>query len=138
LILLLLPAQANKAAIEKIAPFESAIKRPYFHVKPLDQGQLTNWWAYLDYKTKTGSHAGIVRLFERCLVPCAAYHGAPLYDLLGRLHVLDMGLRQFPAPVLVLYVSQEVIYNVVCPLTAGVVPLFLAILVVLCVGYPGT
>lgn len=68
--------QANKAGLEKIAPFEIAIKRPYFHVKPLDQAQLTNWWAYLDYKMKSGSsHAAVVRLFERCLVPCAAYSG---------------------------------------------------------------
>lgn len=68
--------QANKAALERIAPFEVAIKRPYFHVKPLDQAQLTNWWAYLDNKIKSGSsHAAIVRLFERCLVPCAAYSG---------------------------------------------------------------
>lgn len=67
--------QANKANVEKIAPYEAAIKRPYFHVKALDQAQLSNWWAYLDYKTKSGTHAATVRLFERCLVPCAAYSG---------------------------------------------------------------
>jgi hypothetical protein len=71
----LIAGQANKANIEKVAHFEAAIKRPYFHVKPLDQAQLSNWWAYLDYKTKSGTHAATVRLFERCLVPCAAYSG---------------------------------------------------------------
>jgi hypothetical protein len=73
--------QANKANVEKIAPFESAIKRPYFHVKPLDQVQLSVWWQYLDYKMKSGTHAAITRLFERCLVPCAAYSGMPSFGV---------------------------------------------------------
>ena len=53
--------------------FESKIKRPYFHVKPLDAKQLKNWSAYLDFEIKLGIHERIVVLFERCLIPCAKY-----------------------------------------------------------------
>jgi hypothetical protein len=53
--------------------FESKIKRPYFHVKPLDAKQLKNWSAYLDFEIKLGVHERIVVLFERCLIPCAKY-----------------------------------------------------------------
>ena len=30
--------------------FEDKIKRPYFHVRPLDLKQLKNWDSYLDYE----------------------------------------------------------------------------------------
>ena len=30
--------------------FEDKIKRPYFHVRPLDLKQLKNWDTYLDYE----------------------------------------------------------------------------------------
>ena len=53
--------------------FESKIKRPYFHVKPLDVKQLKNWSAYLDFEIEQGDHERIVVLFERCLIPCAKY-----------------------------------------------------------------
>eukprot|EP00268_Persea_americana_P038965 TRINITY_DN385_c0_g1_i6.p1 TRINITY_DN385_c0_g1~~TRINITY_DN385_c0_g1_i6.p1 ORF type:complete len:458 (-),score=118.62 TRINITY_DN385_c0_g1_i6:2090-3463(-) len=33
----------------KIIDFETAIRRPYFHVKPLDDPQLDNWHRYLDF-----------------------------------------------------------------------------------------
>ena len=29
--------------------YEEGIKRPYFHVKPLERGQLKNWQDYLDF-----------------------------------------------------------------------------------------
>jgi pre-mRNA-processing factor 39 len=32
----------------KIRDFETAIRRPYFHVKPLDDMQLGNWHRYLE------------------------------------------------------------------------------------------
>ncbi|KAJ5579781.1 uncharacterized protein N7459_005766 [Penicillium hispanicum] len=53
--------------------FESEIKRPYFHVTELDEGQLTNWKKYLDFEEAEGSYARIQFLYERCLVTCAHY-----------------------------------------------------------------
>ncbi|DBB06521.1 TPA: hypothetical protein ACH3X1_012070 [Trebouxia sp. C0004] len=54
-------------------PFEDAIKRPYFHVKPLDLAQLQNWSRYLDYIEEKKDIGMIIRLYERCLVACASY-----------------------------------------------------------------
>lgn len=53
--------------------FESEIKRPYFHVTELDEGQLTNWKNYLDFEEAEGSFARIQFLYERALVTCAHY-----------------------------------------------------------------
>ncbi|QGA20340.1 hypothetical protein EYB26_008042 [Talaromyces marneffei] len=53
--------------------YESEIKRPYFHVTELDEGQLANWKRYLDFEEAEGSYARIVFLYERCLVTCAHY-----------------------------------------------------------------
>lgn len=53
--------------------FEDCLKRPYFHVKPLDNVQLQAWWKYLDFEYSQGDHRLIVILFERCLVACASY-----------------------------------------------------------------
>ncbi|KAJ3290745.1 hypothetical protein HK104_006551 [Borealophlyctis nickersoniae] len=53
--------------------FESEIKRPYFHVKPLDEAQLANWRRYLDYEEEQGDVTRIYVLYERCLVACALY-----------------------------------------------------------------
>ncbi|KAI8614784.1 hypothetical protein BC830DRAFT_353194 [Chytriomyces sp. MP71] len=59
--------------------FESEIKRPYFHVKPLDETQLATWRKYLDYEeeavstTENGDVTRVYVLYERCLVACALY-----------------------------------------------------------------
>ncbi|KAL1500737.1 hypothetical protein ABEB36_006183 [Hypothenemus hampei] len=53
--------------------FEEGIKRPYFHVKPLERCQLKNWQDYLDYEIEQGDQTRIVVLFERCLIACALY-----------------------------------------------------------------
>lgn len=53
--------------------YESEIKRPYFHVTELDEGQLTNWNKYLDFEESEGSYSRIQFLYERCLVTCAHY-----------------------------------------------------------------
>ncbi|CAG9759691.1 unnamed protein product [Ceutorhynchus assimilis] len=53
--------------------FEEGIKRPYFHVKPLERCQLKNWHAYLDYEIGQGDKQRIAILFERCLIACALY-----------------------------------------------------------------
>ncbi|CAA9999729.1 unnamed protein product [Nesidiocoris tenuis] len=48
-----------------------AIKRPYFHVKPLETAQLNTWRDYLDFEISTGDVKRAVILFERCLIACA-------------------------------------------------------------------
>ncbi|KAI9553562.1 hypothetical protein GHT06_021480 [Daphnia sinensis] len=53
--------------------FEEGIKRPYFHVKPLERGQLKNWKAYLEFEIEQGDQLRIDTLFERCLIACALY-----------------------------------------------------------------
>ena len=53
--------------------FESEIKRPYFHVTELDEGQLTNWKNYLDFEEMEGAFDRIQFLYERALVTCAHY-----------------------------------------------------------------
>ena len=53
--------------------YESEIKRPYFHVTELDEGQLVNWRKYLDFEEVEGDFNRIVFLYERCLVTCAYY-----------------------------------------------------------------
>ncbi|KAK6041883.1 hypothetical protein COOONC_20611 [Cooperia oncophora] len=52
-------------------PFEEQIKRPYFHVKPLEAEQLKNWRLYLDFEITEGDETRITVLFERCLIACA-------------------------------------------------------------------
>lgn len=53
--------------------YEQEIKRPYFHVTELDEGQLNNWNKYIDFEESEGSFARIQFLYERCLVTCAYY-----------------------------------------------------------------
>ena len=58
--------------------YEEGIKRPYFHVKPLERGQLKNWNEYLDFMTKEMSKEGgdmteVEILYERALIACALY-----------------------------------------------------------------
>lgn len=50
--------------------YEAEIKRPYFHVKPLDRPQLQNWSKYLDFEESLNEIPRIRALYERCLVPC--------------------------------------------------------------------
>ncbi|CAL8111822.1 unnamed protein product [Orchesella dallaii] len=65
--------KANEAEITARWSFEEAIKRPYFHVKPLEKGQLKMWKEYLDFEIEKGDLARVVTLFERCLIACALY-----------------------------------------------------------------
>lgn len=53
-------------------PFEAEIKRPYFHVKPMDMPQLSNWRRYLDFEETEGDVERIRVLYERCLVTCVS------------------------------------------------------------------
>lgn len=45
---------------EKIHCFETNIRRPYFHVKPLDARQLENWHEYLNFAEKQGDFDWVV------------------------------------------------------------------------------
>uniref|UniRef100_A0A914W2K5 Suppressor of forked domain-containing protein n=1 Tax=Plectus sambesii TaxID=2011161 RepID=A0A914W2K5_9BILA len=63
----------NEQEVSKRWPFEEGIKRPYFHVKPLERAQLKNWRAYLDFEIGVGIHERVIVLFERCLIACAMY-----------------------------------------------------------------
>ncbi|XP_063235387.1 pre-mRNA-processing factor 39 isoform X2 [Bacillus rossius redtenbacheri] len=68
--------KVHKATVAAVADrwnFEEGIKRPYFHVKPLERCQLKNWKEYLDFEIEKGDKERIVILFERCLIACALY-----------------------------------------------------------------
>mmetsp|Transcript_26240 Transcript_26240/g.34471 ORF Transcript_26240/g.34471 Transcript_26240/m.34471 type:complete len:549 (+) Transcript_26240:1370-3016(+) len=65
---------ATLKEIEMRAEFEAVIKRPYFHVKPLDEKQLQNWREYLQFEENAGTPAHLTdHLYERCVVACANY-----------------------------------------------------------------
>ncbi|CAA3001589.1 pre-mRNA-processing factor 39-like isoform X1 [Olea europaea subsp. europaea] len=57
----------------KIIGFETAIRRPYFHVRPLNVAELENWHNYLDFIEGGDDFSKVVKLYERCLVACANY-----------------------------------------------------------------
>ncbi|CAM8933573.1 unnamed protein product [Rhodiola kirilowii] len=57
----------------KIIGFESGIRRPYFHVRPLNVAELENWHSYLDFIEKEGDLSKVGKLYERCLIACANY-----------------------------------------------------------------
>ncbi|XP_028113670.1 uncharacterized protein LOC114311708 isoform X4 [Camellia sinensis] len=57
----------------KIHCFETNIQRPYFHVMALDENQLENWHCYLDFVEMQEDFDWAVKLYERCLIPCAVY-----------------------------------------------------------------
>ncbi|XP_073433884.1 pre-mRNA-processing factor 39 [Dendrobates tinctorius] len=63
----------NEHEVHKRWAFEEGIKRPYFHVKPLEKVQINNWKEYLEFEIENGSHERVVILFERCVIACACY-----------------------------------------------------------------
>uniref|UniRef100_T1JL07 Suppressor of forked domain-containing protein n=1 Tax=Strigamia maritima TaxID=126957 RepID=T1JL07_STRMM len=65
--------KANEEEVSKRWAFEEGIKRPYFHVKPLERAQLKNWRDYLDFEIENGSQDRVAILFERCMIACALY-----------------------------------------------------------------
>ncbi|XP_029163575.1 pre-mRNA-processing factor 39 isoform X1 [Nylanderia fulva] len=65
--------KANVNAVAARWSYEEGIKRPYFHVKPLERCQLKNWKEYLDYEIEQKDQNRIIILFERCLIACALY-----------------------------------------------------------------
>ncbi|KAJ8670342.1 hypothetical protein QAD02_001601 [Eretmocerus hayati] len=65
--------KSNVNAVSARWTFEEGIKRPYFHVKPLERCQLKNWKEYLDFEIDQKDQTRIIILFERCLIACALY-----------------------------------------------------------------
>ena len=65
--------QRTQTETTKRWTYESEVKRPYFHVTELDEGQLSNWRKYLDFEEVEGEYTRITFLYERCLVTCAHY-----------------------------------------------------------------
>ncbi|VDK35512.1 unnamed protein product [Taenia asiatica] len=92
--------QATYLQIMKRWFFEEKIRRPYFHVKPLEEAQLNNWAEYLSFEESEAASAEALLavsatddfsaaqitpadvqlakkrvrvLYERCLVACALY-----------------------------------------------------------------
>lgn len=65
--------KATVTAVTARWTFEEGIKRPYFHVKPLERCQLKNWKEYLDFEIEQGQRRRVLVLFERCLIACALY-----------------------------------------------------------------
>lgn len=53
--------------------YEQNVKRPYFHVTPLDEDELENWRKYLDFEEIEGDYTRAKFLYERCVVTCAKY-----------------------------------------------------------------
>lgn len=62
----------TKKGVQERWTYESMIKRSYFHIKPLDEGQKSNWMKYLDWEEEQGDLLRIYALYERCLVPCVS------------------------------------------------------------------
>ncbi|XP_051166626.1 pre-mRNA-processing factor 39 [Leptopilina boulardi] len=65
--------KTNLNAVAARWSYEEGIKRPYFHVKPLERCQLKNWKEYLDFEINEKDSNRIIILFERCLIACALY-----------------------------------------------------------------
>ncbi|KAF6156417.1 hypothetical protein GIB67_009075 [Kingdonia uniflora] len=57
----------------RIVVYEMAIRRPYFHVRPLNNSELENWHSYLDFIEREDDFSKVVKLYERCLIACANY-----------------------------------------------------------------
>lgn len=47
----------------KIIGFETAIRRPYFHVRPLNVAELENWHSYLDFIEGLGDLNKVFHIF---------------------------------------------------------------------------
>ncbi|KAL6646426.1 hypothetical protein ACP70R_018034 [Stipagrostis hirtigluma subsp. patula] len=91
--------QRSSKIDKEIFCFEVSIRRPFFHVKPLDDEQLENWHQYLDFVEKYGDFDWAVKLYERCLIPCANYpefwiRYAEFVNSTGGREIADYALRR--------------------------------------------
>lgn len=87
--------KATVAAVTARWTYEEGIKRPYFHVKPLERCQLKNWKEYLDFEIEQGDRRRVLVLFERCLIACALYDDFWL-KLIRYLEAQNDGLELLP------------------------------------------
>jgi pre-mRNA-processing factor 39 len=67
--------KATEEEKKKVKQYEEAILRPYFHVKALDESQISNWHKYLDYVEKEMELPKVSNLF----LPQRLLHCAGLY-----------------------------------------------------------
>lgn len=74
----------------KIIDFETAIRRPYFHVRPLDEAQLENWHNYLDF-IETVEDFNKVCLVSSCFMLIKLFHG----QLSGIFHAFHLENQYF-------------------------------------------
>lgn len=65
--------QQTQAESTKRWTYEQEVKRPYFHVTELEDGELSNWRKYLEFEEREGNYERTVFLYERCLVAVAYY-----------------------------------------------------------------
>lgn len=67
----------------KIVGFETAIRRPYFHVRPLDDPELENWHNYLDF-TERGDDFNKVHLLVSLIYIYMHFVDQILCNFLGK------------------------------------------------------
>lgn len=79
--------QNTKKGVQERWTYESGIKRTYFHIKPLDDSQKSNWIKYLDWEEEQGDLLRIYALYERCLVPCVSFR-----VFISRLNMKSFGI----------------------------------------------
>eukprot|EP00238_Polyblepharides_amylifera_P000598 CAMPEP_0196571348 /NCGR_PEP_ID=MMETSP1081-20130531/1521_1 /TAXON_ID=36882 /ORGANISM="Pyramimonas amylifera, Strain CCMP720" /LENGTH=772 /DNA_ID=CAMNT_0041888251 /DNA_START=88 /DNA_END=2406 /DNA_ORIENTATION=- len=65
--------KATAAEVALRLPLESALRRPYFHVKCLKPEELDAWAAYLSHAEAAWELPSTVHLYERCVIACARY-----------------------------------------------------------------
>mmetsp|Transcript_23885 Transcript_23885/g.33406 ORF Transcript_23885/g.33406 Transcript_23885/m.33406 type:complete len:634 (+) Transcript_23885:163-2064(+) len=69
----------TKLEKETLNYFENRIARAYFHVKDLNESDISNWHSYLDFcEARAREDAkqfrpSTVKIYERCLIACASY-----------------------------------------------------------------
>jgi len=66
---------AAKEERSKTQRFETICKRNFFHANPLEEAQQAAWRSYLAFAETEWREdtARILRIYERCLVPCCVY-----------------------------------------------------------------
>jgi len=57
----------------KIIGFETTIRRPYFHVRPLNIGELENWHNYLDFIEREGDLSKVTKLLSYKCTFCSIF-----------------------------------------------------------------
>lgn len=53
-------------------PFEKKIKRPFYHVVPMNFAEIENWKNYISFEKTMGNTERVIFLYERCLIACVS------------------------------------------------------------------